>query len=81
MFKARQKDLRLNTNLQLQFARFVPLILEQEPHKLVLKEQGYGSHSAKALAKILKHNEQLTTLDVSMNNLHLNLDALISGLR
>jgi len=59
----------------------VPLILEQEPHKLVLKEQGYGFHSAKALAKILKHNEQLTTLDVSMNNLHLNLDALIIGLR
>jgi hypothetical protein len=59
----------------------VPLILEQEPQKLVLKEQGYGAHSAKALAKILKHNEQLTTLDISMNNIHLNLDALIGGLR
>lgn len=59
----------------------MPLILEQEPQKLVLKEQGYGAHSAKALAKILKHNEQLTTLDISMNNIHLNLDALIGGLR
>jgi Ran GTPase-activating protein (RanGAP) involved in mRNA processing and transport len=59
----------------------VPLILEQEPQKLVLKEQGYGAHSAKALAKILKHNEQLTTLDISMNNINLNLDALIGGLR
>jgi len=59
----------------------VPLILEQEPQKLVLKEQGYGAHSAKALAKILKHNGQLTTLDISMNNIHLNLDALIGGLR
>lgn len=59
----------------------MPLILEQEPQKLVLKEQGYGAHSAKALAKILKHNEQLTTLDISMNNINLNLDALIGGLR
>ena len=55
--------------------------MEQESHKLVLKEQGYGAHSAKALAKILKHNDQLTSLDINMNNIHLNLDALINGLR
>jgi hypothetical protein len=71
----------LNTNLHLQFARFIPLILEQEPHKLVLKEQGYGAQSAKALAKILRQNQVLTSLDISMNNIHLGLDEFISGLR
>jgi hypothetical protein len=50
---------------------------EQEQNKLVLREQGYGSSSAKALAKILRSNDQITTLDLSMNNLQQGLDYLL----
>ena len=71
----------LNTNLHLQFARFVPLVLEQQPGKLILKEQGYGENSAKSLAKIFKFNNSLAYVDLSMNNLYQNLDGFIQGLK
>ena len=48
---------------------------------MVLKEQGYGELSSKALGRILKGNVSLVTLDLSMNNLSLGLDYLIAGLR
>ena len=81
LFKARQKDLKLNKNLELQFSRFLSLIEEQQKNKLVLREQGYGKLSCKAIGRILKDNTTLVTLDLSMNSLSLGLDYLISGLR
>jgi len=48
---------------------------------MVLREQGYGKLSCKALGRILKGNVSLITLDLSMNNLNLGLDYLISGLK
>jgi len=48
--------------------------------KLVLKEQGYGAQSAKALAKIIRETSTLTFLDLSLNNLHLGLETLFEGI-
>jgi hypothetical protein len=54
---------------------------DQATHKLVLKEQGYGSFSARAIAKILRTNDQIVSLDLSMNNLAEGFDDLLQGLR
>ena len=47
--------------------------------KLVLREQGFGAFSAKALAKILRETDKLTSLDLSLNNLNVGLEALFHG--
>ena len=57
------------------------MIEDQPKNKLVLREQGYGKLSSKAIGRILKGNMSLVTLDLSMNNLNLGLDYLIAGLR
>lgn len=49
--------------------------------KLVLREQGYGLLSAKAIGRIMDKNPQITTLDLCMNNINLGLDLLISALK
>ena len=46
----------------------------------MLKEQGFGAHSAKALAKIIKETEKLTYVDLSLNNLSLGLSSLFNGI-
>ena len=47
--------------------------------RLVLKEQGFGAASAKALAKIIRETDKLTQLDLSLNSLSLGLEALFHG--
>jgi hypothetical protein len=47
----------------------------------VLREQGLGQRSAKAIGKILTMNSQITTLDLCMNNLHLGLEQLVSAVK
>jgi hypothetical protein len=81
LFVARQKDLKLAKNLELQFARFSGIVLDQRPEHPILREQGFGSHSAKALARILRNNKRIVSLDLSMNNLSLGLNSLIEGLQ
>ena len=46
-----------------------------------LKEQGFGAHSAKTLGRILRGNNQIISIDLSLNNLNAGLDSLISGIR
>ena len=53
---------------------------EMPPRKLILREMGFGQNSAKALSKIIKSDENLTAVDLSMNNLSLGLDELIYGI-
>lgn len=53
--------------------RFSQLVLDQSPQKIVLKEQGFGAFSAKALAKIIRETDKLIYLDLSLNNLNLGL--------
>ena len=60
--------------------RFSQLILDQSPQRLVLKEQGFGAFSAKALSKIIRETEQITYLDLSLNNLSLGLQSLFHGI-
>ena len=48
---------------------------------MVLREQGFGAHSAKTLARILRSNDQIVSMDLSLNNLNAGLDSLISGIR
>ena len=80
LFIARQKDLQLSKNIELQLSRFSQLILSQSPCKLVLKEQGFGARSAKAIAKIIRESDKLTQLDLSLNNLSTGLEALFHGI-
>lgn len=80
LFMARQKDLKLAKNLELQFARFSNIVCEQKPEKPVLREQGFGLHSAKVLSRILRDDTTIISLDLSMNNLTLGLEHLIEGL-
>ena len=47
---------------------------------MVLRDQGFGSNSADALADILSQSRDITVIDMSMNNLHLNFEALSYGL-
>ena len=46
----------------------------------MLKEQGFGARSAKAIAKILRESNKLTQLDLSLNNLSGGLEALFHGI-
>ena len=46
----------------------------------MLKEQGFGARSAKAIAKILRESNKLTQLDLSLNNLSMGLEALFHGI-
>lgn len=64
----------------MQFNRFANIILDQTPEKPVLREQGFGEHSAKVLGKILKTDSTIVSLDLSMNNIAQGLDSLIDGL-
>lgn len=57
------------------------MIEDQPKNKLILREQGYGKLSCKALGRILKGNISLISLDLSMNNVNLGLDYLIAGLK
>ena len=41
---------------------------------------GFGAHSAKCLAKILREDNQISQLDVSMNNLSAGLRLFVEGL-
>ena len=79
LFIARQKDLQLSKNIDIQLARFSQLVLDQSPEKLVLREQGFGAASAKALAKIIREADRLASLDLSLNNLSQGLQALFHG--
>ena len=47
---------------------------------MVLREQGFGAHSAKALGRILRGNDRITSIDLSLNSLNQGLDALIQGI-
>ena len=80
LFMARQKDLKLAKNLELQFARFANIVCEQRPEKPVLREQGFGLYSAKVLARILRDDKNIISFDLSMNNLTSGLEHLIEGL-
>jgi len=53
--------------------RFITLIQEQAENKLVLREQGYGLHSAKAIGRIMRESVKITTLDLTMNNITLGV--------
>ena len=46
----------------------------------MLKEQGFGASSAKALSKIIRETDKLTYLDLSLNNLSLGLSSLFHGI-
>lgn len=46
----------------------------------MLKEQGFGAYSAKALSKVIRETDKLTYLDLSLNNLSLGLSALFHGI-
>lgn len=46
----------------------------------MLREQGFGLHSAKVLSRILRDDTTIISLDLSMNNLTLGLEHLIEGL-
>ena len=48
---------------------------------MALKEQGFGAHSARTLAKILRNDKTLVSLDLSLNNLNAGLEALVAGIR
>ena len=45
----------------------------------MLREQGFGAASAKALAKIIRESDRLASLDLSLNNLSQGLQALFHG--
>ena len=60
--------------------RFSQLILDQNPQRIVLKEQGFGASSAKALAKIIRETDKLIYLDLSLNNLSFGLKSLFHGI-
>jgi len=60
--------------------RFSQLIFDQSPSKLVLREQGFGSFSAKALSKIIRKSDEITSIDLSLNNLSLGLQSLFHGI-
>ena len=77
LFQARQQDLKLSNQLDLQFSRFMTTINKQPPHKLVLKDQGFGQISARVLSKILEARTDLTHIDFSLNNLGQGLEHLI----
>jgi hypothetical protein len=77
---ARQKDLKLAKNIEMQFTRFSNIVCDQQPEKPVLREQSFGVDSAKVLAKILKEDSTIVYLDLSLNNLASGLDYLIEGL-
>jgi len=47
---------------------------------MVLREQGFSAHSAKALGKILRGNEQVVSIDLSLNTLNAGLPNLIHGI-
>ena len=62
--------------------RFVDHIESQAYGRMNLKDQGYGLHSAKVLAKIIGANQSsITTLDLSMNSCHLGLDLLVPAIK
>ena len=48
---------------------------------MVLREQGFGAHSAKTLGKILRNNDHIVSMDLSLNNLNAGLNSLIAGIR
>jgi hypothetical protein len=54
LFMARQQDLKLAKNIELQFARFTQIVKGQRPEKPMLRNEGFGLHSAKILARIMK---------------------------
>lgn len=81
LFVARQKDLNLQKNIELQLLRFTQLVHDHcSDKKLILKEQGYGEKSAKVLAKIVRDSDTLTTLDLSLNNLSQGFEPLVHGI-
>ena len=45
----------------------------------MLREQGFGAASAKALAKIIGEADRLASLDLSLNNLSQGLQSLFHG--
>ena len=47
---------------------------------MVLREQGFGAHSAKTLGKIFRGNEQIISIDLSLNTLNSGLEGLIQGI-
>lgn len=49
LFMARQRDLKLAKNIELQYNRFSAMISEQLPEKRVFREQGLGEQSALVL--------------------------------
>ena len=48
---------------------------------MALREQGFGAHSAKTLGRILRGNDHIISIDLSLNNLNAGLDSLIAGIR
>jgi hypothetical protein len=80
LFMARQKDLKLAKNIELQFTRFAQIVKDQKPEKTVLRNEGFGLHSAKILARILKNSKDIVSIDLSLNNLAVGLNYLIEGL-
>ena len=47
---------------------------------MALREQGFSAHSAKALGKILRGNEHIRSIDLSLNTLHTGLPSLVRGI-
>ena len=77
---ARQKDLQLSRNIELQLQRFSQLVFDQSLNKLQMREQGFGAFSAKVLAKIIRESDSLTSLDLSLNNLDKGMEKLVGGI-
>ena len=80
LFMARQKDLQLSRNIELQLQRFSQLVFDQSLNKLQMREQGFGAFSAKVLAKIIRESDSLTSLDLSLNNLDKGMEKLVGGI-
>lgn len=80
LFDARQKDLNLSRNIEVQFQRFTNQVYDMPARKLILREMGFGASSAKALSKIIRKDENLVEIDLSMNNLSNGLESLVFGI-
>jgi hypothetical protein len=82
LFMARQKDLKLAKNIELQFTRFAQIVKDQKPEKTVLRNEGFGLHSAKVLARILKNSKDIVSIDClfTLKVITQSLDSLIHWL-
>ena len=57
LFMARQKDLQLSRNIELQLQRFSQLVFDQSLNKLQMREQGFGAASEIDAAAVAKSNQ------------------------